>query len=132
DAESFSIVGPVAAGDVNFYGGGWAFLRWVIDTYAISESAFLTAMTRDISHFGVANIENLTGKSFLQLLSEFSLALVLDDYPGFTPTDARYSFPSWNLRKVFAGMSTDFQKFFTNPTPLKIRSNSFGKFNVDV
>jgi hypothetical protein len=132
DPESFSIVGATAAGDVNFYGGGWAFLRWAIDTYATSEPAFLTAMTRDISHFGVANIENLTGKSFAQLLSEFSLALALDDYPGFTPTDAKYSFPSWNLRNIFAGMSGDFQKSFANPSPLKVHSYAFGKFTVNV
>jgi hypothetical protein len=89
-------------------------------------------MTRDISHFGVANIENITGKSFQQLLSEFSLALALDDYPGFTPADAKYSFPSWNLRNIFAGMSGDFPKSAANPAPLKVRSNGFGKFTVDV
>ena len=132
DPESLSLVGSTAPGDVTFYGGGWAFLRWVIDTYATSEPAFLTAMTRDISHWGVANIENLTGKSFQQLLSEFSLALVLDDYPGFTPSDARYSFPSWNLRNVFAGMSGDFQKSFANPAPLKVRTFGFGTFGLDV
>ena len=132
DPETHSLVGSAAPGDVTFYGSGWAFLRWVIDTYATSEPAFLTAMTRDISHFGVANIENLTGKSFQQLLSEFSLALALDDYPGFTPVDAKYSFPSWNLRSIFAGMSTDFPKSVPNPTPLKVRSTAFGKFSVDV
>ena len=100
--ETHSLVGPAATGDFTFYGSGWAFVRWVIDTHATNESAFLTAMTRDVSHWGVANIENLTGKSFPQLLSEFSLALALDDYPGFTPEEAKYSFPSWNLRSVFA------------------------------
>jgi hypothetical protein len=89
-------------------------------------------MTRDVTHFGVANIENITGKSFQQLLSEFSLALALDDYPDFTPVNARYSFPSWNLRSVFAGMSADFQKSFANPAPLKVRSSGFGKFGLDV
>ena len=132
DPESFSVVGSTGPGDVTFYGSGWAFLRWTIDTYATTESAFLMAMTRDISHFGVANIENITGKSFPVLLSEFSLALALDDYPGFTPTDARYSFPSWNLRSIFAGMSTDFQNLFPNSAPLKVRANGFGKFSVDV
>lgn len=131
DPESLSLVGSAGSGDVTFYGSGWAFLRWAIDTYGTTEPAFLTAMTRAISHFGVANIENITGKSFQQLLSEFSLALALDDYPGFTGADAKYSFPSWNLH-IFAGMSADFPKTFTNPAPLKVRSNGFGKFSVDV
>lgn len=132
DPESLSLVGSTAPGDVTFYGGGWGFLRWVIDTYATSEPAFLTAMTRDIANVGVANIENLTGKPFSQLLSEYSLALALDDYPGFTPIDPKYSFPSWNLRSIFAGMSADFPTIYSNPTPLKVRSSGFGKFNVDV
>ncbi|HUP90514.1 MAG TPA: Ig-like domain-containing protein [Longimicrobiales bacterium] len=132
DPESRSLVGSAAPGDVTFYGSGWAFLRWAIDTYATSEPAFITAMIRDISHFGIGNIENLTGKPFQQLLSEFSLALVLDDYPGFTPTDAKYSFPSWNLRSMFAGLSVDFPISFVTATPAKARSSGFGKFNVDV
>ena len=130
--ETHSLVGPADAGDFTFYGSGWAFLRWVIDTYATDESAFLAAMTRDVSHWGVANIENLTGKSFPQLLSEFSLALALDDYPGFTPDDAKYSFPSWNMRSVFAGMNSDFPNMFPVAAPLKVRSTAFGKFAVDV
>jgi hypothetical protein len=130
--ETHSLVGSAGAGDLTFYGSGWSFLRWVIDTYATNEAAVLTAMTRDVSHWGVANIENLTGKSFPQLLSEYSLAIALDDYPGFTPTDAKYSFPSWNLRSVFAGMNADFPNSFPAPAPLQVRSNGFGKFSVDV
>jgi hypothetical protein len=132
DPESLSLVGSTGPGDVTFYGSGWAFLRWVIDTYATTESAFLTAMNGSVSHVGVANIENITGKSFQQLLSEFSLALALDDYPGFAPTDAKYSFPSWNLRSIFAGMSADFPNAFANPAPLKVRASGFGKFSYDV
>jgi hypothetical protein len=132
DPEALSLVGSAGPGDVTFYGSGWAFLRWAIDAYATSESEFLTAMNRDVSHWGVANIENITGKSFTQLLSEFSLALTLDDYPGFTPTDAKYSFPSWNLRNIFAGMNADFKISFPNATPLKVRPYGFGKFSVDV
>ncbi|HUQ20591.1 MAG TPA: Ig-like domain-containing protein [Gemmatimonadaceae bacterium] len=132
NSEGLSVVGSTAPGDVTFYGSGWAFLRWAIDTYATSEPAFLTAMTGDVSHFGMANIENITGKSFPQLLSEYSLALVLDDYPGFTPTDSRYSFPSWNLRQVFAGLNADFQSSFPSVAPLNMHSNAFGKFSFDV
>jgi hypothetical protein len=130
--EALSLVGPAVPNDFTFYGSGWAFLRWVIDTYATSEPAFLTAMTHDISHWGIANVENLTGKSFAHLLSEFSLALALDDYPGFTPAEPKYSFPSWNLRSIFAGMNADFPGLFGKPVPLNVRSYGFGKFSVEV
>lgn len=130
--ETHSLVGPAGTGDFTFYGSGWAFLRWVIDTYATNEAAFLTAMNRDISNWGVANIEHLTGKSFPQLLGEFSLAIAIDDYPGFTPTDPKYSFPSWNLRSILTGMNTDFPGLFPNATPLMLRSSGFGRFGVDV
>jgi hypothetical protein len=130
--ESLSLVGSTGAGDVTFYGSGWAFLRWTIDTYAATEATFLTAMTGDVSHWGIANIETITGKSFDELLSEYSLALALDDYPGFTPADARYSFPSWNLRDIFAGMNADFPNTFATPTPLQLRAQGFGKFTLDV
>ncbi|HEX6574639.1 MAG TPA: hypothetical protein VF042_06670 [Gemmatimonadaceae bacterium] len=129
--ETHSLAGPAGAGDFTFYGSGWAFLRWVIDTYAANESAFLTAMTRDFSNWGMANIENLTGKSFAQLFSEFSLAVALDDYPDFTPSESKYSFPSWNLRSIFAGMNTDFPNLFPSSAPLNIRSTGFGKFTFD-
>lgn len=130
--ETHSMVGRVTPDDFTFYGSGWAFLRWVIDTYAPSESAFLLAMTSDASHWGVENIEARTGKSFPQLFAEFSMALALDDYPAFTPIDARYSFPSWNVRSIFAGMNADFPVTFPFAAPLKVRSTAFGKFTVDV
>lgn len=129
--ETHSLVGPVDASDFTFYGSGWAFLRWAIDTYASNEAAFLTAMNREVSHWGIANIENLTGKPFAQLFGEFSIAMALDDYPGFTPTDAKYSFPSWNVRSIFAGLNADFPGTFPLAAPLKVHSNAFGKFAVD-
>ncbi|HUP88300.1 MAG TPA: hypothetical protein VM100_03070, partial [Longimicrobiales bacterium] len=134
DPENHSLVGQVNSNDFTFYGSGWAFLRWLIDTYVPSEGAFLKAMTADNVNPGIENLQIRTGKTFQDLLSEFSLALALDDLPGFTPSNAKYSFPSWNSRAIFAGMSADFsnQNFFTNPTPLRIRPSGFGKFSIDV
>ena len=134
DPEGHSMVGPVATGDFTFYGSGWIFLRWLIENYVPSESAFLKAMTAETVLPGIENIQARTGKTFQDLLSEFSLALTLDDYPSFTPKDAKYSIQSWNTRNIFAGMSADFsnQNFFTNPTPLRIRPGAFGKFAIDV
>lgn len=132
--DAKSMLGPVVSGDFTFYGIGWMFLRWVLDQYAPSESGFLRTMTQERSLPGIENIEARTGKSFPQLMGEFSIALALDDYPGFTPQNLKHALPSWNTRNIFSGLSTDFasQNFFTRPIPLKIRTGSFGNFSMDL
>lgn len=133
NADTRSMLGPVASDDFTFYGIGWLFLRWVLDQYAPSEPAFLTNMTLERARPGIENIENLTGKSFPQLFGEFSLALALDDYPNFVPRNPRHTVPSWNLREMFNSLSVDFagSPYFTKPVPLKTRSSSFGSFSMD-
>jgi hypothetical protein len=133
--EQTSAIGSTALGPSTFYGSGWMFLRWVIDAYATSESAFLRAMTLDKANPGTDNIVARTGKSFAELMSGFALAIALDDLPGFTPSNPRYSMPSWNTRDIYAGLNADFGsggQFFQKAVPVKIRPASFGKFTVDV
>lgn len=134
NVEGLSPLGAAANGDFTFYGSGWSFLRWVIDTYAASEAAFLTPMVRDFNNPGVQNVELRTGRSFADLVSDWSVALVMDDYPGFTPSNPKHQIVSWKIPDIFAGMNADFsnQNFFTDPTPLRTRTASFGKFSVDV
>ena len=132
--EGLSPLGSTATGDFTFYGSGWSFLRWVVDNYGTSESAFLNALTREFSNAGVQNVEARTGRTFADLINDWSVALVMDDYPNFTPSVPRHKIESWNVRDILAGMSADFsnQGFFTDPTPLRTRSASFGKFAVNV
>jgi hypothetical protein len=135
NSDQFSAVGPVQPGDFSFYGSGWLFLRWAIDTYAQSEAAFLRAMNLDMTNPGTDNIVSRTGQSFADLLSEFALAIAADDLPGFTPANPKYSIRSWNTRDVYAGLNADFASggsFFLKAAPLKIRPASFGRFAVDV
>lgn len=130
--DSKSIVGPVGSGDFTFYGSGWMFLRWVLDQYTTSESTFLSAMTQQNTVPGVEQIELRTGKTFAQLLSEFSVALTLDDYPGFTPSNSKYTIASWNTRDIFARASADFAPtYFPRPVPMQIRTRNFGNFTLD-
>jgi hypothetical protein len=131
--EQTSAVGSTAIGPSTFYGSGWMFLRWVIDTYAASESAFLRAMNLDMVSPGTENMEARTGKSFADLLSEFAMAVALDDYPGLTVTEKKYSLPSWNTRDMFSALSADYApNLFANPIPLKTRAAGFGTFAIDV
>ena len=134
NTEGFTPLGPVNSGDATYYGSGWHFLRWVVDTYAPSESAFLTAMTREINLAGTRNLEDRTGRSFVDLVNEWSIAVATDDYPGFTAQNPKHRFPSWNTRDIYNGLNADFknQGLFTRPVPLQIRPASFGKFTIDV
>lgn len=132
--ESRSAIGPVADDDFSFYGSGWMFLRWLVDNYATSEAAFLNALNKEMTFPGTENIETRTSRTLGELLSDFALALALDDYPGFTPKDAKHSIASWNTRNIFAGLNTDFssQGFFGKAAPLRIRGASLGRFLIDV
>jgi hypothetical protein len=134
NVEGFTPIGAANSGDFTYYGSGWSFLRWVLDTYGVSEAALLTALTREYNLPGVRNIEERTGRTFTDLINDWAIAVALDDYPNFTPLAARHQLVSWNSRDIFAGMSTDFsnQGFFTRPAPLQVRPASFGKFAIDV
>lgn len=132
--ENHTPIGAVNTSDFTFYGSGWAFLRWVIDNYATSESAFLSALTKEISLAGVQNVEARASKTFTEMINDWSIAVATDDYPGFVPVNPKHKLASWNTRDIFNGMSTDFssQGFFTRRVPLQIRAAAFGKFAIDV
>jgi hypothetical protein len=140
NVENLSPVGASFLGDFTFYGSGWSFLRWVIDTYGGTESGFLNAMIRETTLPGVQNVEARAGRTFTDLVNDWAVALVMDDYPGFTPANPRHHLESWNTRDIFAGMNRDFgtppcpntQCFFTNAVPLLVRPTSFGRFAIDV
>lgn len=134
NVEGFTPIGAADSEDFTFYGSGWSFLRWVIDTYASTEASFLTAMTNELVLPGVQNIEARAGRTFADLINDWAIAVTLDDYPGFTPLNANHRLVSWNTRDIFNGMNVDFsnQGFFTRPVPLQIRPASFGKFAIDV
>jgi len=121
-----------ASSDISVYGSAWKFVRWATDQYGTSESAFLKSIVLETQLSGVANIEDKTHHPFSELSGWFTLALLADDFPGFTPpTDAKYTFPSWNIPDIFAGLHEDFKDFFL-AAPLNTHYVTFGDFNVDV
>ncbi len=132
NVEGLSPIGASLAGDFSFYGSGWNFLRWVVDTYGTSESAFLTALTREIVLPGVQNVEARAGRTFADLVNDWAIALVMDDYPGFTPSNPKHKMPSWNQRDIFSEANRELPSLFAIPFPLRPRATAFGKFSVDV
>ncbi|HET9438914.1 MAG TPA: Ig-like domain-containing protein, partial [Longimicrobiales bacterium] len=132
--EGLSPIGASATGDFSFYGSGWSFLRWVVDNYAATEGGFLTALTQEITLPGLQNIEARTGRTFAELVNEWAVAQIMDDYPNFSAANTRHKLDSWNSRDIFAGMNRDFstQGFFLRAFPLVPRAAAFGNFVFDV
>jgi len=111
--------------DSDIYGSAWLFARWVTDTYGgTDEAAFLRSIVQTSTLSGAPNIEKVTGKTFPQLLAEFSLMVAADNLPN---VPAPFVEPSWNLPDVFTGLAgTGSQP----PAPLSLRQNSGGAFTV--
>lgn len=126
-SHDYSPLGRINASDFSFYATGWSLVRWAIDASANTEATILKGMTQEPTKTGISNFDQYTGTTFGAALPKWTMAMVLDDYPGFAPTDATLTQPSWNLRNVFAGYDTDFAVSWTN-WPLLPLLNTFGAF----
>ncbi len=113
--------------DNDIYGSSWMFTRWLVDTYGgADEGAFLHSIIRNFTQYGVDNVANAAGKTWPELLSQFSLMLAADDLPN---ASAPFVEASWSLPGVFLGYSTDIS---SRPpaSPLALRSVTFGPFTT--
>jgi hypothetical protein len=127
--QDYSTIGRINSSDFSFYATAWSLPRWTIDANATkAESAILKGMTQEPTLTGIANFNNQMGMNFVDALPKWTLAMVLDDYPGLTPADATLKQPSWDLRNVYAGLNAD----FTPPSvdwPFQPSALSFGAFS---
>jgi hypothetical protein len=128
---SLTPLGRTRSSDFSFYGSGWSLVRWAIDHSSGTESAFLRALTRESNLSGIRNLEARSGRSFADMLADWSLALAADDR-GFTPARSQLTFPSWNLRDIFGGMNDDFPNSWTKADPLPARRVDAAGFFVEV
>ncbi len=103
ESAARSPLGPSAAGDFSFYGAAWALTRWALDHSGLPEETFFRAITLS-PVTGVANLEARVGRSWPELLGEWSLALASDDRLAQGPEQPRLTFPSWNLKSIFQGL----------------------------
>ncbi len=109
--------------DNDIYGSSWLFMRWLTDTYGgPTEGTFLRGIVKSVTTAGIDNVTRPTGKTWPELLSQFSLMLAADDLPGVTPPHTE---SSWNLPAIFAGYNSDFPNSRV-AAPLAIRQGTFG------
>jgi hypothetical protein len=133
--ELYSPIGRIDASDFSFYATGWSLVRWSIDQASSSEATFLQTLVQETSLSGAANLAAKAGRSWPDMIQEWSLAMVVDDYPGLTLSGTpatRMTQPSWNFRNVYAGYKTDFSSAAFASWPLVPLSRTIGAFTVDV
>jgi hypothetical protein len=123
--ESKSIIRKSGDGssDDDMYGSSWLFTRWLVDTYATNENAFMKNMVLNYNITGAANAMALTGKTFEELLSQFTLMLAADNAGPGLP--AQFQEGSWNLPTVYTGLNTDLGGAAYPLNPLAIRQANF-------
>ncbi len=119
-ADTLSPLGSASSSDHTYYASGWSLVRWAIDHYAINESSFLRDLVRGGDARGVALLESRTGRPAAELLAEWALANLVDDYPEFTPARATLSMPSWNLPELMAGLAGTFGARYS-ARPINVR-----------
>jgi hypothetical protein len=129
---------PIGSSSNAFYGGGWSFVRWVIDQYAPSESGMLHAMTQATNSFGIDNIVSRINAYFPDLVAGWSLASAVAGVTNFTPESPALTFPSWKQGEIFAGMHDELilassgEPAFPLVYPLVPDTLSFGDFKASV
>jgi hypothetical protein len=137
ESLSPTLVDRAADPGATFYGSSWWLIRWLLDQSTSSEAALLRTLTTS-SLTGAANVAARGGRPWPELLAEWSLATVVDDYPGFTPQRPQLTIASWNTRDIFAGLATDEatgeggEPSLGRPFPLLPRALTFGDFTSDV
>ncbi len=115
--------------DNDIYGSSWMFARWLVDTYGgANEGSFIRSIVLNYNVTGTANVAAVSGKSWPELLAQFSLMLATDDLANVTPP---FTEQSWNLPGVFAGYNADFPS--SRPAaPLALRVSPYGAFTASV
>ncbi len=116
-----------------FRGSGWWLLRWAIDHAPVSESDFLSAMTTS-SRTGIENLEARTGRSWAEMLADWTLSLAVDDRSTEVARE-ELTVPSWDARDIFLGLNRDFGSqggLFSERYPLLVRSEDYGSFTRSV
>jgi hypothetical protein len=81
-------------------GAAWAFLRYAADQQGGDEAQLWSALVNSRTS-GIANLQAVFGADLATRFRDWATAMLMDDVPGAA---ARYQFPSWNLRSVYASI----------------------------
>lgn len=100
---------PGGLGGEQMRGFGLFLLRWLLDHHGGDDPA---AFVRSLAsggggqRQGIANVENVTGRGWSDLIAEFATALAVDDR-GVAGLEDRFRIRTWNLRDIFAALNAN-------------------------
>lgn len=121
------VVTPQGAGDGHsVYGTGWHFHRWLGDGYgdaaasAFADAATFKAQNDSTARGGLTGLQNLTGKSYADLLEEYFGAIMLH---GVGP-DPQHAFTSYAFQSATDVLAS--QPAGVYPWPVTERSSVSG------
>ena len=117
--ESYLVEPSSSTGTLEERGANWLFVRWLVDHF--STDSLGTGLTRALvgtSRLGAANVAATTGVAFSTLVPEWQMANYLDDLPGFSPTNTRLQYTSWNFRSTYQSLNSQAPSSYPVPYPL--------------
>lgn len=102
------VVTPTGAGDRHsIYGTGWTFLRWLGDRYGQAGTApyadadLFATQVDSLTASGPAGLEAITGKTFQELLEEFTAGVMLHASPAAPAGTAYTSYDFVDIIEAF-------------------------------
>lgn len=124
--------GETQFGSLGWYYLYWWFVRWAVDHSGTTESTLLKSLVQEGTLTGIDNLEDKVGRSFHEMLGEYTLATMTDDIgvTGFSPPSV-ITHPSWDSRDVFADLAS-ISPNRSNPFPIIPTDAPFGSFTFDV
>jgi hypothetical protein len=129
DVESHYLVGPSDRPPpipLAEYGSAWLFVRWITDRFGTPPDlgSDITQRLVQTNLTGSANVESATSVPFSTLVPQWQMANYLDNLPGFTSSDARLQYQSWDLRQVYGSFHSQDPGAFPLSYPLVPDSTS--------
>ena len=129
DPEANFLVEPdTSGGDLPERGANWLFVRWLADHYAATQptGVEVTRALVQTTLRGSANVEQVAGEPFDDLVARWQLANYAEDLPGLTPADETLKYTSWAFRDVY---QANFEAgIFSKPYPLTPDSTMTGAY----
>jgi hypothetical protein len=133
DVEANYLVGPSDRSPpipLAEYGSAWLFVRWVTDHFG-QPPALGTDITQRLvqtNQTGSDNVTAATNVPFSTLVPQWQMANYLDNLPGFTPSDSRLQYQSWDLRQVYGSLHSQSPGAFPLSYPL-VPDNTPGSYS---
>jgi hypothetical protein len=137
--ETFPLIVPAdESGELEERGAAWLFVRWAADQFGSGADNLAqfrvrgTNFTRALVQTGLngaANVEQVSGESFSDLVPQWQMANYLDDLPGFSPSSDRLRYITINLRNQFNQLHNQRPGDFARAYPLAPDSTRTGVYS---